>query len=71
MIRGPRDVRIERGGKFEETTVVFADQEHVERTIQRHPAVQACVRFEDDSSLRIDVRQLKERLDTSTAEIGR
>ena len=69
VIRGPREVRVERGGQLEETVVVFADQDHVERTVQRHPAVQACVRREGDS-LRIDVGRLKERLAAAAAGVG-
>ena len=64
IIRGPREVWIEQDGRHCETAAVFADEEHVQRTLQRHAPLRDYVRPADGdgTSLRLDVCQLRQRL---------
>ncbi len=64
VILGPRDVCVERDGQLVETAVVFADEEHVVRTLERRPAIEpylARVPGEGGPSWRIDLNKLRER----------
>jgi hypothetical protein len=63
VIRGPRDVWLERTGQLQETSAVFADDEHVCRTLERQPRLKPCVQQiagETSPSWRIDLGQLRE-----------
>ena len=54
MVNGPRQVYIERGGKLELTNVVFQDDEHVMRIIDR--IITPLGRRIDQTSPRVDAR---------------
>lgn len=54
MVNGPKNIYVERGGKVERTSVVFEDDEHVMRIIDR--IVAPLGRRVDESSPTVDAR---------------
>lgn len=64
LIRGPREVLVEREGRAWETAVVFRDKEHIQQVLERDLLNRCCleVREAEVCSIRIDVHQLREAI---------